>query len=93
MFKVNTKSAEQYHSALTTSKNKIDNISYIDIKGTTYFSPTPQYIAETLNDINLCLPNTFKKKCGINNVTLNNKVCYGDNSKMYDTEFPDTWVN
>lgn len=92
MFKVNTKSAEEHHTALTTSKNELNNISYIDVKGTTYFSPV-QNINETLNDINLYLPNNFKKKCGINNITLNKKVCNGANNEIYDTEFPDTWVS
>lgn len=91
LFKVNTKSAE-HHSALTTSKNKSNHISYVDIKGTTYFSPIPN-IAETLNDVNSYLPNSFNNKCGIDNTTRNIKTCNEPNNKIYDTECRDTWVS
>lgn len=85
---MNTQYNSQNNLYLTSSENKLSNVGYMDVSGTTYFSPPP-YITDTLNDINLYLSHRVN-----NNITQLNESTYNrTNNTVCDNEFSNTKVS
>lgn len=73
---------------LTSSENKLSNVGFMDVFGTTYFSPPP-YITDTLNDINLYLSHRVN-----NNIIQANENTYNTtNTVVSDNESSNTQVS
>lgn len=85
-------SSEQRYSVSTSSEEQTSNIGQMDSSGTTYYSPPP-FFTNTLNDINLYLPNSTKNNNEVVNIFTNENVdnWINDISSVY--ECPDTVVN
>lgn len=84
---MNTQFNNQNNLYLTSSENKLNNVGFMDVSGTTYFSPPP-YITDTLNDINLYLSHRVN-----NNIIQINENTNRANDTVCDNEFSNTKVN